>query len=673
MKTKTIFKTLALATMMPAMLLTTACSSDDDAVNNEINNNGKGYALPVTINVTRGDDATTRATYNEGTKTLSFSSGDQLFVKGTEGTAGAFAGTLEWQSGGTFSGTIYTENSYTGTADALLGSASTVTATLLPDGYGSIGYLSVSGDGYSATLATDATKAFATSKADGVAQLSLEQASEYSSGFELAPQNAILNFTAVTGQWGSAPASSSVSLQADETIISGSIAPVEGDYSRALANFAIAVAGSASPSSLTLTVDGTSVSLGSHTLTAGKIYNQKCANINAMSPYIQANEKWLVYGTGEPTGWGLSVAEGATVTLSNVYLSDASIMYRGNNTIILADGTTNIVTEVNIGSAAIYGMMATGKTLTIKGTGTLIATGKDYDPAIGARPDESCGDITIANTVHLTATAGDNNTKAITTNGGGTVTIGGVVYADGADSPFTYPAPATGHPLSASEVGEIVCSDGLAYAAADKDNLPTGVTAVAIVAYVGDAGSVDASSSTYKGLAIAMSNANDGSGCGWGDYFVSYNCVSKSNDIATAIGYKDGISSTNTLTSDDHSGHYHEAATAAVSNNGTAAPTGTSGWFLPSMGQWNLIVQGLASKKAGSAVTTDISTSGNDTYTASNLNSVITDAGGTGFNGDYHSSTQYDSESCWHMNISSGRASDYYFYAGDYVRSVLAF
>jgi len=231
-------------------------------------------------------------------------------------------------------------------------------------------------------------------------------------------------------------------------------------------------------------------------------------------------------------------------------------------------------------------------------------------------------------------------------------------------------APAEGHPLSASEVGEIVCSDGLAYAAADKDNLPTGVTAVAIVAYVGDAGSVDASSSTYKGLAIAMSDANDGSSCGWGDYFTSYNCVSKSNDIATAIGYKDGISSTNTLTSD---GHYHEAATAAASNNGTAAPTGTSGWFLPSMGQWNLIVQGLASKKAGSAVTTDISTSGNDTYTASNLNSVITDAGGTGFDGGYQSSTQYDSDDCWHMEISSGRASNYVFYAGDYVRSVLAF
>ena len=35
MKTKTIFKTLALAMMMPAMLLTTACSSDDDSIIND--------------------------------------------------------------------------------------------------------------------------------------------------------------------------------------------------------------------------------------------------------------------------------------------------------------------------------------------------------------------------------------------------------------------------------------------------------------------------------------------------------------------------------------------------------------------------------------------------------------------------------------------------------------
>ena len=60
MKTKNIFKTLALAMLMPTMLLTTACSSEDDVVNSNIANletvANKGYALPVTVNVTREGD-----------------------------------------------------------------------------------------------------------------------------------------------------------------------------------------------------------------------------------------------------------------------------------------------------------------------------------------------------------------------------------------------------------------------------------------------------------------------------------------------------------------------------------------------------------------------------------------------------------------------------------------
>ena len=61
----------------------------------------------------------------------------------------------------------------------------------------------------------------------------------------------------------------------------------------------------------------------------------------------------------------------------------------------------------------------------------------------------------------------------------------------------TYAKPAaTGHALSVSAVGEIVGSDGKAYAVADKDNLPSGVTAVAMIAYVGTA------SDCAHGLAI---------------------------------------------------------------------------------------------------------------------------------------------------------------------------
>ena len=97
MKSKTIFKTLALAMLMPAMLLTTACSSEDDSIinNEEINTIKKGYEIPVTIKVTRQGGATTRATYNEDTKKLDFSVGDQLNVVGKHDIAGAFSGILE--------------------------------------------------------------------------------------------------------------------------------------------------------------------------------------------------------------------------------------------------------------------------------------------------------------------------------------------------------------------------------------------------------------------------------------------------------------------------------------------------------------------------------------------------------------------------------------------------
>ena len=48
--------------------------------------------------------------------------------------------------------------------------------------------------------------------------------------------------------------------------------------------------------------------------------------------------------------------------------------------------------------------------------------------------------------------------------------------------------PAIGHALASSAVGEIVGSDGLAYYASDKNDLPSGVTAVAMIAYKSTAG-----------------------------------------------------------------------------------------------------------------------------------------------------------------------------------------
>ena len=218
------------------------------------------------------------------------------------------------------------------------------------------------------------------------------------------------------------------------------------------------------------------------------------------------------------------------------------------------------------------------------------------------------------------------------------------------------------------DIGKVAGQDGYIY-----DNVEAataaGTTASAIIAYVGTAGSVDASSSTYKGLAIALTDANSGGTCLWCSE-IGNTCVSQTDAIATAITYTNGIASTNTLTID---GHTHAAATAASSYS-TACPSGVSAWFLPSVGQWNLIVQGLATKQAGSTVSTNLTTSPNNTYKSSNLNSVITDAGGTGFqSGGYWSSTEHTSGNAWRMIFSLGRAYNNSKTANNYVRAVFAF
>ena len=220
-------------------------------------------------------------------------------------------------------------------------------------------------------------------------------------------------------------------------------------------------------------------------------------------------------------------------------------------------------------------------------------------------------------------------------------------------------------------VGSVVTTDGNVYATVAAASAAS-ETAVAIIAYVGTAASVDASSASYKGLAIALSDANSGSNCKWAEDFANCLSSSRASDISTALGFKNGITCTSTLTGD---GHTHAAATAAVSNNSTTAPTGTSGWFMPSMGQWNLIVQGLATKKAGSAVTTDLTYMTEDpTYKADNLNSVITDAGGTGFQkNSYWTSTEQTLVRAWAMDFYSGYAIQYSKKTNRYVRSIIAF
>ena len=308
MKTKNIFKVLAFAMLMPAMMLTTACSNQDDVVNNTAENTvtNKGYALPVTVSATRGGDAT-RSTF-DGSK-LNFSTGDKLFVYGSATAAGSFAGELTWQSGGTFSGTIYTQKEWTGAADALFTAANEVTATLLPNGYAansSNSFLSIDNknttEAYDDRLTVSGSYAFVaseTAKATGVEQLSLEQASTYSSAFALSPGNAILNFTITGLEAGAKDVLLHIHHGFDYDVF-GSVTPnASGD-----ATFAIGVPVGANIKEMSnnLTVGTHNFTLPSSTkFAAGKIYNitRSAAIPGALNgQFSVSNSKKVVFSPG---------------------------------------------------------------------------------------------------------------------------------------------------------------------------------------------------------------------------------------------------------------------------------------------------------------------------------------------------------------------------------------
>ena len=268
MKTKTIFKMLAAAMLMPTMLLTTACSNNDDEIINGETANTKGYALPVTVNVTRGGDAT-RATFDGSM--LNFSTGDKLFVRAMGSPAGKFAGTLDYDSEtGKFSGTIMTQNEYSGTAEALLAATSYPSAALLPAGYDSYSYLTIEDEGtYGADLDKNIGKAFALTKAAAVEQFSDECADSYSNGFALSPQNAIVSFT-ISGL----TANTEVAvLFKDNYDISATPVNVTTDES-GVATFASAMHDNDNFDDYSLTVGGNAITLPANkTVVAGHIYN----------------------------------------------------------------------------------------------------------------------------------------------------------------------------------------------------------------------------------------------------------------------------------------------------------------------------------------------------------------------------------------------------------------
>lgn len=141
---------------------------------------------------------------------------------------------------------------------------------------------------------------------------------------------------------------------------------------------------------------------------------------------------------------------------------------------------------------------------------------------------------------------------------------------------------------TALHVGKPIANDGMVYK--NKADITFfGKTAIAMIIYVGAPGTADTSSPHYKGLAVALADASNGAQ--WDTVESSEACVIAGKweeywDAATeTFGLLDGIKNTYLLSTDSHT---HPAATSAK-NYSSMVPSGTSGWFLPSVSQYNML------------------------------------------------------------------------------------
>ena len=143
------------------------------------------------------------------------------------------------------------------------------------------------------------------------------------------------------------------------------------------------------------------------------IVYDKIVDISSGAVTVTANEEWLIEGNGTAVANGITIGDGATVTLNGININNNNITCSGNATIILADGSENKVTEQSYKAGIQIG--GTGTTLTIDaetvGDGQLTVQGGNKSAGIGtahAQSGTSTGGNIVINGGTVKATGGTN-------------------------------------------------------------------------------------------------------------------------------------------------------------------------------------------------------------------------------------------------------------------------
>lgn len=221
---------------------------------------------------------------------------------------------------------------------------------------------------------------------------------------------------------------------------------------------------------------------------------------------------------------------------------------------------------------------------------------------------------------------------------------------------------------TAEDLGKVIGANGTIYANSQAA-ASAGTAAAAIIVYVG---SETAEDGFAHGLAMSMRDCSNTSGYKWKTSSGSYDNPQRNDYLHTLLGYKESGKS---LTTSDRDNDTWPAFKAALNNSisvaegiTATAPGGTSGWFLPSMFQWQQAIHAMTGK------TTEISLyTANSDYVNDKFNAKIVDTEGHLGKLCYASSSEFDSTYNWHFDFNEGIARRNAKWCDYTVRAFLAF
>ena len=206
-----------------------------------------------------------------------------------------------------------------------------------------------------------------------------------------------------------------------------------------------------------------------------------------------------------------------------------------------------------------------------------------------------------------------------------------------------------------AQVGRVLATDGKYYKNVTAAT-NAGTTASGMIVYWGAAGSVETGNDTYRGMAISLVDAPQVGGENitgpWANGDVAATDVTGIANVggsySTAVAELKGIANTAYMMGwwpYASSFAHHRAHSYAV-----AKPSGTSDWFEPTLGQWARMMDSFG----GSFVTGTYETK--SATAVSNLNTALTNAGGTALSADmYWLSTEINNSEAAYFGASGGQ------------------